>query len=965
MSSGPNSRSLSKSLIGYLRRSLAGEVRSDAGSRAIYSTDASNYRQVPLAVVIPRTIDDVERTIALCREEGVPILNRGGGTSTAGQSCNVAVILDMSKYLNRILAVDPENRVARVEPGVVLDDLRDQAELHGLTFGPDPATHAHCTLGGMIGNNACGVHSIMSGTTEYNVEELDILTYDGIRLQVGATSEKELESILKSGGRRGEIYAGLKSIRDRYAPLIRERYPAIPRRVSGFNLNQLLPESGFNVARSLVGTEGTCVTILEAKLRLIPSPPCRVLLVIGYPDAFEAADHVPEVLEAGPIGLEGFDSNLIDTLHRRYMLEGNTALLPPAGGWLLAEFGDDSVDHAVARARALMQRLKGRLNAPSLKLFTDPNEQKSIWKVREAGLAATAHWGGRNQTWEGWEDAAVAPEQLGGYLRGLRKLMDQYGYWGAFYGHFGEGCVHNRMDFDLTTAPGIAKWRRFLDDAADLVLSFGGSLSGEHGDGQARATLLPRMYGEELVQAFGEFKSLWDPDGRMNPGKVVEPYAPDTNLRLGPEYNPPETKTYFSFADDGGSFANAALRCVGVGACRDTHAGTMCPSYMATREEQHSTRGRARLLFEMLQGDPIQGGWRDPNVKEALDLCLACKACKTECPLQVDMASYKAEFRAHYYAGRLRPPRAYVMGYLDKLSRLAEFAPAIANTFTQVPLLRKFTSTLIGLDARRSLPRYARRCFRKRFSARPVTQGSGLEVLLWPDTFNNYFSPQVLEAAVTVLEEAGYRVRLPPRPLCCGRVLYDFGFLGAARRRLETILETLRSSIRAGVPIVGLEPSCMAVFRDELPNMLPHSEDARRLQQQSYLLSDFLAMHDLDFLPSGVSGRALIHGHCHQKALFGMDGTRTLMERLGVNYELPDTGCCGQAGTFGYEYYELSQQIGERVLLPAVRDTGRDTWIVADGFSCRDQIRSMTGREAVHSSELIAHYISCQVDKGT
>ena len=947
-----------EALAADLQAAIAGEVRFDAGSRALYSTDASNYRQVPIGVVIPRTIEDVVETIAVCRRHGAPVLARGGGTSLAGQCCNVAVVLDFSKHLNGIVELDPAGRRARVQPGLVLDDLRDAAEEHGLTFGPDPATHNHCTLGGMIGNNSCGVHSVMAGKTDDNVEELEVLTYDGLRLRVGATSEEELARIVRSGGRRGEIYRRLRELRDRYAPLIRERFPDIPRRVSGYNLPYLLPENGFHVARALVGSEGTCVTLLEATVRLVHSPRHRTLVVLGYPDAYTAADHVPEILAHGPTGLEGIDDVLVADMKRKDLHPRNIELLPPGGGWLLVELGGESREEADDRARRLMDALKAQPDAPSMKLFDDPREAKAVWKVRESGLGATARVPGQPDTWEGWEDSAVPPEKLGGYLRELRQLHRKFGYRGALYGHFGQGCVHTRNDFDLVTAAGIEKYHAFLHEAADLVLRYGGSLSGEHGDGQSRAELLPKMFGEELVGAFRELKAIWDPEGKMNPGKVVDAYSPVENLRLGTSYRPPALKTHFRFpGDDEGRFSRATLRCVGVGECRRMHGGVMCPSYRATGEEMHSTRGRARLLFEMLQGDPLRNGWRDEHVKEALDLCLACKGCKEECPVDVDMATYKAEFLSHFYEGRLRPRSAYAFGLIYWWCRLASHAPRLANVFTQTPVLRDLARMLAGAARQRRLPAFAPVPFKKWFfRRRQPLQNGDRRILLWPDTFNNYFHPETAQAAVEVLESAGFDVTVPSRPLCCGRPLYDFGMLSLARRQLRQILDMLRDDIQAGTPIVGLEPSCVAVFRDELINLFPEDEDAQRLSRQTFLLSELLAQDHEKLAFPKLHRRAIVHGHCHEKAVLRMGDTETVLRGLGLEVEVLDAGCCGMAGSFGFEAgerYEVSMKCGEQVLLPAVRQAPQDALIVASGFSCREQIAQATGRQALHLAQVL------------
>src|SRR5580692_9502487 len=552
-------------LASALSRHVRGDVRFDDGTRALYATDGSNYRQIPIGIVLPSDADDVVAAISLARQYGAPILCRGGGTSLAGQCCNVAVILDFTKYMAEILEIDPARRIARVQPGVVLDRLRNAAEKHHLTFGPDPASHDRCTLGGMIGNNSCGVHSVMAGKTDDNIEELEILTYDGLRMKVGRTNDGEIKKIVGEGGRRGEIYTGLKRLRDAYSDLIRKCYPDIPRRVSGYNLNYLLPENGFHVARALVGTEGTCVTVLEAVCRLVESPPERVLLAIAYLDILQCADRVPEVMAHHPIGLEGIDELLVEFSRRKQLNLEGLALLPPGGGWLLAEFGAATAAQAEAQARAVMQSLSQSAQPPSMRLFTNKRQARQVWDVRESALGATSHVPGEPPGWEGWEDAAVTPDKLGSYLRDLHKLMQGYGYRSALYGHFGHACVHMRINFDLESSEGIAKYRKFVEEAADLVISYGGSLSGEHGDGQSRAELLPKMFGPELVQAFREFKTLWDPDWKMNPGKVVEPYKLDENLRLGADYKPWQPQTHFQFPEDHGSLANATLRCVGVG----------------------------------------------------------------------------------------------------------------------------------------------------------------------------------------------------------------------------------------------------------------------------------------------------------------------------------------------------------------------------------------------------------------
>jgi len=940
---------------------VRGEVRFDEGSRALYATDGSNYRQVPIGVVLPRDLDDVVHTVAAAREFGAPVLSRGGGTSLAGQCCNVAVVMDFSRYMHRVLEIDPARRLARVEPGCVLDDLRHAAEAHGLTFGPDPATHTHCTLGGMLGNNSCGAHSLLCAKhgiglrTSDNTERLTVLTYDGLGLEVGPVSETELEAIIRAGGRRGEIYGGLRALRDRYADLIRAKMPRLPRRVSGYSLDELLPEHGFNVARALIGTESTCVTILEATVRLVPAPRARSLLLLGFRDVYTAADRAGEILPHHPTALEGMDRCLFDWVRAKGDEDADLALLPPGGGWLLVEFGGESKEETDAQARVLMDQLAAGPDAPAMKLYDDPTEEARIWKVREGGLGSTAWVPGRPDTWEGWEDSAVPPERIGDYLREFNALLRRYDYETALYGHFGQGCVHCRIPFDLYTAEGIRRFRSFLDDAADLVVRFGGSLSGEHGDGQSKAELLPRMYGPELVQAFREFKAIWDPAGRMNPGKVVDPAPITSHLRLGTDYHPPAPATYFHYPNDRGAFARAALRCVGVGECRRESGGVMCPSYRATREERHSTRGRARLLWEMLNGDVLSGGWRNPAVREALDLCLACKGCKHDCPVTVDMATYKAEFLAHYYAGRLRPRQAYAFGWIHQWARIASAAPAMANLLTHAPGLADVAGWAVGMAPERRAPAFAPERFKRWFRRRGRRTG-GRPVLLWADTFNDFFHPETAQAAVAVLERAGFRVYVPRVELCCGRPLYDYGFLGMARRWLRQILRTLRRPIRAGLPMVVLEPSCASVFRDELLNLLPGDEDARRLARQTCTLDELLTRHAPELPLPTLRGRALVQGHCHHKSVLDFAGEEGLLRRLGLELSAPEPGCCGMAGAFGFEagtHAEVARTCGERALLPAVRAAGEATLVIADGFSCREQIAQGTGRTALHLAEVL------------
>ncbi len=980
--------SAARELETKLRAVVRGEVRFDAASRALYATDASNYRQTPIGIVIPRDAADVEATIAACRELGAAILPRGGGTSLAGQCCNVAVILDFSKYMRRLVSLDPEKKLAIVEPGIVLDRVREAAEQYHLTFAPDPATHSRCTIGGMIGNNSCGTHSVMGGLTANNIRSLDIVLADGTRMTVGATSDQEFAAIVARGGRPAQIYAGMRRIRDQYAHEIRRRFPKIPRRVSGYNLDELLPERGFHVARALVGAEGTLATVVSATLDLMHSPPCRRLVVLAFPDAFLAADAVPEIATYGPIGLEGLDFMLIDFMRRKGLAAEHIGLLPEGGGFLLCEFGAETPEAAEAKAQEFLAASSRFSVAPISGRLYSTADAARIWFVRESALGAMVFVPGEPHGWEGWEDAAVPPEKLGAYLRQITDLMREFGYRSPLYGHFGQGCVHSRVNFDLESEPGIRKFREFLDRATDIVIALGGSISGEHGDGQARGALLPKMFGNELMQAFREFKALWDPDNRMNPGKMIDPirvYQPEEDLRLGAGYVPAHPDTFFRFPAEHGSFAEATLRCVGVGACRKAGAGTMCPSYMATHEEQHSTRGRAHLLWELLEGKVVSPDWHNESVHEALDLCLSCKACKSECPVNVDLATYKAEFLAHYYGDQLRRPQHYAFGFMDRLAHSASLIPGVtprlANLSLSIPGISSVIKAALGIAPQRDLPQFAARSFQSewlpahrrhgvlkgRDFSRALTgrerdgasgpEGHSLRAVLWPDTWNNYYHPQSLHAAARALACAGFTVEVPRNHVCCGRPLYDFGFLRQAREYLLSILRQFAPQIDAGLPFVFLEPSCASVFRDELVNFFPEDDRARRLREQTLLLSEFLVRRAPDFRPPSLAGRKIVlHGHCHHKSLMKMTDELEILRRTGAAVDLLDSGCCGMAGPFGFERekFEVSQTLGERVLLPAVRAAAPDTILVADGFSCREQIAQNSPRRAVHFAEVIA-----------
>jgi FAD/FMN-containing dehydrogenase/Fe-S oxidoreductase len=1012
-----------RELEAQLKAALHGDVLFDLGSRALYATDASNYRQLPIGVIYPRHTADVEAALAACRALGAAVLPRGAGTSLAGQCANVAVVFDFSRYMNELGPIDAAEKLATVQPGIVLDRLRDAAEQHHLTYAPDPATHSRCTLGGMIGNNSCGVHGLLGGKVADNVESLDIVLYDGTRMTVGRTSFDQLSSLIRAGGRVGQIYSGLARIRDRYADLVREKFPRIPRRVSGYNLDELMPENGFHVARALVGSEGTCVTVVSAQLNLTASPPFRVLTVLGFPDGFLAADAVPLALEHRPIGLEGFDHLLVEFMRRKGLALRGLDRLPAGVGFLLVEMGAWTDEEAHFKAQALVHDSR-EWPCPPAALICSPEEAASVWYVRESALGAVVFVPGEPDRWEGWEDAAVPPAKLGAYLRAIATLMSEYGYRSPLYGHYGQGCVHMRINFDFRSEEGLRNFREFLDRAADVVLSFGGSLSGEHGDGQARAALLPKMFGPELMQAFREFKALWDPDNRMNPGKLIDAvrvYDPVENLRhprlsqspsasprhqesAGMEIEAPAFRTasrdgtqgraletHFVFANDGGSMTHAAERCVGVGACRKTEGGVMCPSYRATGQEQHSTRGRARLLWEMLEGALREQGFQSGAVHEALDLCLSCKACKTECPVQVDMAAYKSEFLAQHYKGQLHPLHHYIFGFADKMARCGSLTPAFTNAILTGPITSSLIKRIVGIAQERELPRLAQHSYLRsqaknqqnasrreaplappqesakthltdsqgreaRLAPPQVAQGS--QVVLWADTWNNYYHPQTLVAAESVLTAAGFAVQSPKGHVCCGRPLYDFGFLGAARRYLARVLDRMNPQIAAGLPFIFLEPSCASVFKDELHELFPNDPRAKRLREQVWLLADWIAAYAPGLAAGTLAGsHILVHGHCHHKAVFGGVGNEiALLQRAGATVEPIQSGCCGMAGPFGFEAnkFEVSLKIAQDSLLPAIQSASPETIIVSDGFSCREQISQLGHKQALHFAEVLA-----------
>jgi len=929
-----------------LDKAVRGRVRFDTASRAMYSADASNYRRVPIGVVEPVDTDDVEAAVSVCSTYDVPLLPRGAGTSIAGQAVNTAVVLDFTKHLNGITALDPEARTADVQPGLVLDKLRDAGRPHGLTFGPDPSTHNRCTLGGMIGNNACGSHSVAWGKTVDNVHALDVLTYGGERLTLGPGTPQT-----------GRIPTALRDLGNRYAELVRTGFPDLTRRVSGYNLDQLLPENGFDLARALVGTEGTCATILGATVRLVEAPAVRALAVLGFPDAYLAADNVTVVRALGPLTIEGMDAGLIAALRASNPVETASGMLPEGGGWLYVETGGDTRAEAEAAAQAVVTAMKPYTQ--SALVVSEPKQMKALWRIREDGAGIVTRSPDGGEAWPGWEDAAVPPEKFGAYLREFDALMSRHRRRGVYYGHFGDGCLHVRVDFDFTSKAGIADFRSFMEEGADLVVAHGGSLSGEHGDGVARAELLPRMYPPEIIRAFEEFKGIWDPADRMNPDRVVRPAKMDEDLRVFVGLPTMKDQPMLAFGHDRGSFTRATRRCLGVGKCVTESGGVMCPSFRATGEEMHSTRGRARLLFEMANGQVIKDGWRSPEVAEALDLCLSCKGCKRDCPVGVDMASYKTEFLAQRYKGKVRPASHYAMGALPRWMGLVGKLPARAvdalNAVARSPLAA-VAKKLGGITPERSIPPIARLPFTA--SRRTSPLGSRGRVLLWPDTFTNHFDPSIAVDAVAVLEKLGYSVELPPRAVCCGLTWTSTGQVETAQKVLRRSLRTIAPWLSEGIPVIGLEPSCTAALKADGPELLPDEPLAASLSTGVRTFAEVLAEHADELRDAVVTpgGRALVQVHCHQHAEIGTDADATVMTALGIDAEVLDSGCCGLAGNFGFEkgHYEVSMACAERVLLPAVRAADADVAVLADGFSCRTQLRQAGTREPVHLAQMAA-----------
>ncbi|MGW4030561.1 FAD-binding and (Fe-S)-binding domain-containing protein [Streptomyces sp. NPDC004838] len=925
---------------GALARALAARVRGEvdfsATARALTTMDASNYRRVPVGVVSPRDADDVAAVLEVCRLHGVPVVARGGGTSIAGQATGTGVVLDFTRHMNAVVDVDAEARTAVVQPGVVLDILQDVIRPMGLVFGPDPSTHARCTLGGMIGNNSCGAHSVAWGTTADNVRELSVLTYGGDALRLGRD-------------RPVTAPAGLRDLVERNLALLRTGYPAgLPRRISGYALDALLPENGTDLARALCGSEGTLALVTEARLRLVEAPRARALAVLGYPDETAAADAAAELLPLRPLTVEGMADDLVP--------DADQGGMPRGRAWLYVETGGDTAAEARSHASAIV-RAAGALDGT---VVSDAAAMRALWRVREDASGTATRTPDGAEAWPGWEDCAVPPARLGAYLRDFRALLTEHGLRGTPYGHFGDGCIHVRIDFDLISERGVAGFRRFSDEVAELVVAHGGSLSGEHGDGQARAELLPKMYGPELITLFGRFKDLWDPAGGLNPGMLVRPDPLDAGLRFAVLPKEP-VDVVFGYPQDGGDFTAAVRRCVGVARCRDTSpapGGVMCPSFRATGEEAHSTRGRARLLHEMLAGEVVRDGWRSTEVRDALDLCLSCKGCRSDCPVGVDMAAYKAEFLHHHYAGRLRPASHYTMGRLPQwLRAAAPFAPAL-NALARVRPLAALAKRAAGIAPERDLPVLAPVTFRRWTRGR--LGGGERPAVLWPDTFTEHLSPEVGRAAVRVMESAGLGVVLPPGRVCCGLTYVSTGQLDRARTVMRRTLDVMAPLLEprpdaAGLPVVVLEPSCAATLRTDLPELLTDDPRAARLADSVRTFAEALEEYAPDWTPPLLDREAAGQTHCHQHAVLGDAADRRLRERAGLRGELSG-GCCGLAGNFGFEagHYGVSVACAEEQLLPSVRAAGPSAEVLADGFSCRTQLAQLAGRRGRHLAEVLA-----------
>jgi FAD/FMN-containing dehydrogenase/Fe-S oxidoreductase len=922
-------------VAGALRAAGVGDVSDSSLSRALYSSDASLYRVVPRVVVRPRDVDELVATVAVAAGTGTPLTMRGAGTSIAGNAVGTGIVVDTSRHLGTVLSVDPETRTATVQPGTVHATLQRAAVAHGLRFGPDPSTHTRCTVGGMIGNNACGSRALGYGRTSDNVLGLDVLTAAGERLR------------LDGGPPASPLLAQLDSLVAAHLATIRTELGRFPRQVSGYSLEHLLPENGRDVARFLVGSEGTLAVVLGATVRLVEDAPRRALAVLGYPTMFEAADAVPGLLGHRLVACEGLDSRIVDVV-RRHSAHGRVPDLPRGSGWLFAEV-TGTTSEEVEAAAAAVARDSG---AADTRLVTQEREMAALWRIREdgAGLAARTL---ERPAQSGWEDAAVPPERLGGYLRGFDALLKDAGLDGVPYGHFGDGCVHVRIDFPLREADGRRGFREFVEAAADLTVAHGGSLSGEHGDGRARSELMSRMYSAEVLALFEGVKHLFDPGDLLNPGVLVDARPFDADLRLAARLREP--RHTLRLVHDRGSAVEAVHRCTGVGRCIADNTGgggVMCPSYAATRDEKDSTRGRSRVLQEMVNGSLVSDGWRSDELHEALDLCLSCKGCASDCPTGVDMATYKAEALHQRYRGRLRPRSHYALGRLPRWARLAAPVAPLANRVLRLRAVQRLAKTAAGIDQRRGIPAFDPVTFRRWARSRSVLPDP--DVVVWADSFTDAFASGTGRAAVRLLEAAGLRVGVVGEPACCALTWISTGQLSAARRILGRTVEVLHPYVERGVPVLGLEPSCLATLRSDAVEL---SDDPRAVEVAAGVrsLAEVLAALD-GWRPPDLTGTTVVvQPHCHHASVIGWDPDAALLARTGATV-VRVGGCCGLAGNFGVEqgHYEVSVAVAEHDLLPAVREAGKGAVVLADGFSCRTQLADLADVRAAHLAELLA-----------
>nr|WP_231644868.1 FAD-binding and (Fe-S)-binding domain-containing protein [Sciscionella sp. SE31] len=918
-------------------------------ARAEYSADASLYRVPPAAIVRPRDLDEVAAVVKVAEETKTPITPRGAGTSIAGNAVGKGIILDFTKHFARVLDIDPRAGTATVQPGVVLDSLQAAAAPHGLRFGPDPSTHNRCTIGGMLGNNACGSRALGYGRTADNVVSIELLSGTG----------RSITAMRGMDPAGSPTLAALSDLVRENLATLRTQFGRFRRQVSGYSLEHLLPENGFNLAKALVGTEGTLGIVTEATLNLVERPTDSVLVVLGYPDMPAAADAVPALLPHNPVAMEGLDARIVDVVQERKGA-GRVPKLPKGKGWLMVELAGRRMEELSALA-ARMVREAGALDSM---IVTDPREAAALWRIREDGSGLSARSMENRPAHAGWEDSAVPPEQLGDYLREFEELLKEFDLTSMPYGHFGDGCVHARIDFPLDRTGGPARFREYLFEAAKLVARHGGSMSGEHGDGRARGELLPMMYSPDVIGLFGAVKGIFDPLDLMNPGVIVRPRPVHADIRVA-EAKPVTRKLGLRFAHDHGDFSEAVHRCTGVGKCRaDTTAsgGVMCPSYLATGEEKDSTRGRARILQEMVNGSIVGNGWRSPEVRDALDLCLSCKGCASDCPTGVDMAAYKAEALHQAYRHRPRPATHYSLGWLPRWARLASKTPKLANGALGNRGLAAIAKFFGGIDKRRDLPQFTEQTFRAWY-AENRTGNSRVDgqspVLLWVDTFTNYFQPEVAVTALRFLESLGFAVHIPEKPVCCGLTWISTGQLSTARRMIRRSMRELDPFVRLGVPIVGLEPSCTAVFRSDAAELLRGTkkmplERVEEIAGSTYTLAELLRKFRPQWTPPDLSGTEVVaQPHCHQHAVLGWQADEELLKRSGAQVRSVG-GCCGLAGNFGVErgHYDVSVKVAENALLPAVREAG-EAVVLADGFSCRTQLDQLADRRALHMVELL------------